>query len=208
MPASTSANRTSPESASAFSATSASQPRREPAAVVDREQEAPRERRQSRVLAQAAVELGRRSRPSRRAQRAWRPASGLASTLRTSSCSAEGSEPGILEQLGHPLARCGREPADLQVGARGQLDDAVPESRGACDRLELARRDAAAGQAHARQPAVLRRVQRDHAGTVICPGVSQFRSVSSCWHAARPGCDGQSDAVAGAPERRRRGMIV
>ncbi len=155
------------------SATSAPRAEGQSAAVVDREQEAPRERRQPRVVAQAAVELRRRSHPSRRApRRAGRPAGSRARCARARA-RPTAAAPASSSSSATALARRRRESADLQVRARGELDDAVAESRGRGDRLELARSDAAAGQAHARQPAVLRRVQRDHAGAVICPGVSR-----------------------------------
>ena len=131
--------------------------------------------------------------------------------LRTRSVLQRGQQ--AAEGRGCPASRSRvvvAQPADLQVRARGELDDAVAESRRPRDRLELARTTMRPpGSAHARQPAVLRgRAARARRGSGPLLGVLARRLSMAALSARRfgPPCSShaQSDAVAGAPARRAR----
>ena len=104
---------------------------------------------------------------------------GSARMLRTRSCSSDGQQAAARRACPRvaPGVRVA-QPADLHVRAGGELDEAAAEPRGLADRLELTRRQAAAGRAHARQPAILRRLQGEHAGAaVVAPPACSLRAV-------------------------------
>ena len=140
--------------ARAISATSAREPSVSAAAVVDGEQEAAGERRELLVGAQRTVELGHDG-VRRRERSGMAPGERAREHVAHELVPGGGQQAGVGQQLGDVLARLGGQAADLEVGARGELDDAVAEAGGDRDVPELGGRDAAAGQADARQPSVL-----------------------------------------------------
>ena len=199
---------------SAIRATSARGSSRHAAAVVDREQEAPGQRCEGRIGAERAVELDDDRRRSRASAAGWRPASGLARTLRTQLVlgrrqQAAGAR--AARRAARPRPR--RSPRICRLARDVELDEAAAEPRGA---RRSPRADATTrgrpGSAHAREPAVLRRVQREHAGAAIlaAPACSLRRLPLERVGAqpARPSASRQSDCGHGVRSALRRGMIV
>ena len=82
------------------------------------------------------------------------------------------------EDAREPLPVVVAQPPNLDVRARGELDEAAAELRGLADRLELTRRQATPGRAYAREPAILRGLQGEHAGAaVVAPPACSPRAV-------------------------------
>ena len=161
---------------------------RQPAAVVDGEQEAAGQSGEDRVASRARGRARPRSRRSSASAAGCRPASGLASTLRTSSCSDDGSSPASASRSATGSAASSGSPRICRFAREVSSAIPFPSRAAAAIAAELTRLDAPARQAHASQPAVLGGVQRQaRRGNDLPRCASRGVLWSSCRHAARPG---------------------